>query len=92
MISMSERLQNVFQSPDPARALRSLVQDLADHGMSRDTIRRLLENNLVHLREGKRPCDRAENALSDTLDALSGWCHPMAELLPEQSRKTDSGA
>jgi hypothetical protein len=69
---------------EPVRALRALVQDLADEGKTKIEIRELLEKVLVQMRTHSDVSEAHEDAVLDVPDALTGWCHPSAELLPDQ--------
>ena len=75
-----ERVQNALRNAEPA--LRTLVRDLAREGHSKAEIIELLERVVTQQRA--RGEARGEEALLDVLDALRGWCHPTAELLPEK--------
>jgi len=80
--ALEERCEKALHSPDPGRALRALVQDLSREGLQKEEIYELLEKFLTHLRrkEGRRQSD--EDLVLDVMDALTGWCHPEAQLLP----------
>jgi hypothetical protein len=79
-----DSVETALRSAEPARALCTLVQDLAREGSTKTAIYELLEKSLVQLR--MRPDFRVgdEEVVLDTMDALTGWCHPTAELLPEK--------
>jgi hypothetical protein len=64
--------------------LRRSVQDLAQEGRSKSEISQLLERFLNQARMGPDFPEVGEDALMDILDALTGWCRPSAELLPEK--------
>jgi hypothetical protein len=78
-----DRVAGALRSPEPATALRALVQALADEGSNKAQIYGLLERVLVQLQTQPDSAER-EEAVLDVMDALIGWCHPSAELLPEK--------
>jgi len=79
-----ERAELALHSAKPVLALRAFVQELASEGNSKPAIQELLENALISLRTRPGFSEADEDALMDVLDALAGWCHPSAELLPEK--------
>jgi hypothetical protein len=78
------RVQTALRSAEPVRALRVLAQDLAREGSTKAEIHGLLEKFLVQLRTRPDFGEGDEEAVLDVMDALTGWCHPSAELLPEK--------
>lgn len=85
-MAVHNSVETALRSAEPARALRALVEDLARQGSTKTMIYGLLEESLAKLR--KQPDYRVahEDALLDTMDSLTGWCHPSAQLLPEKPR------
>lgn len=79
-----QRLQAALDVSDPARALRSVVLELAAEGRSKRDIGVLLEELLAYVRGRQDRAESAEDAVLDALDALAGWCQENAQLLPEQ--------
>jgi hypothetical protein len=79
-----DRVANALRSPEPVPALRVVVQELAREGKTKTEIYGLLEKFLVRLRAQPDVAEGDEEAVLDVLDALSGWCHPSAELLPDK--------
>ena len=79
-----QRILGALRSAEPARALRALVAELSREGRTRQGIHELLEKFVVNLRT--RTDFRAidEDLILDVLDALTGWCHPNAELSVEE--------
>jgi hypothetical protein len=71
---------NNASSPAP----RVLVQDLAREGSSKTEISGLLEKFLVQLRTRSDFGEGDEDVVLGVMDALTGWCHPSAGLLPEK--------
>jgi hypothetical protein len=76
-----QRFDTALKAPDPGQALRSLVLELSAEGLTKAEIYQLFEEELLHLRAAGRPAE--EEPILETMDALSGWCHPDARLLPE---------
>jgi hypothetical protein len=81
-----DRVETALRSAEPARALRALVEDLARQGNTKKVIYELQEESLVKLRKQPDYREAYEQAMLDTMDSLTGWCHPSAELLPEKPR------
>ena len=84
-MSTAERLQAALDSPNPADALRAVVAELASEGLRKPDIYALLEKLLLDVRDRKDHGESDEDAVLDVMDALAGWCHPDARLLPEQN-------
>ena len=82
-MTIQERFEQALQSPEPAAALRSVVLDLGHQGHTRKELYELLEQVLARLRERKDFLESEEDAVLDVMDALTGWCHPSAELLQD---------
>jgi hypothetical protein len=83
-MAIEDRVESALRSPDPARTLRGVVKDLARDGISKAEIHALLEALVVQLRTRPDSCEAEEDAVLDVLDALTGWCHPSAELLRDE--------
>ena len=83
-MTAEDRVQAALREAEPVPALRLLVEDLARAGNSKTAIYGLLENALVQLRRAPHFRDGDEDAVLDVMDALGGWCHPGAALLPDQ--------
>jgi hypothetical protein len=83
-MTAEQRVEIALGSAEPVTALRGLVGDLAREGSSKIQIYRLLEKYLVEIRTRPEFGECREDAMVDVLDALSGWCHPGAELIPEK--------
>lgn len=83
-----ERFESALRSPEPARALRSVVLELADEGGEKSEIYARLEKLLVDRRRCREDhSESEEDAVLDVMDALAGWCHPTAQLLPGRNDK-----
>ena len=81
-MSELERLKAAVGASDPVQALRSQVLELAAEGRSKAELYALLEHLLLDVRVANDGASSAEDTVLDVMDALSGWCHPDAELLP----------
>jgi hypothetical protein len=81
-MSLEERFHKALRTPAPGEALRAVILDLSQEGQSREQIYDLLVQFLVRLRARADYRESDEEVLLDTLDALTGWCHPAARLLP----------
>jgi hypothetical protein len=84
-VNPEERLFKALRSDNPGDALRTLVVTLAKEGRTRQQIYDLLEQFLVRMRTRSDYRESEEEFLLDTLDALTGWCHPDSRLLAEES-------
>ena len=85
-----ERCDIALQAKEPERALRALVLDLAREGWSQAELYGLMEMVLAQLRARKAGEDR-EDAVLNVMDALTGWCHPAARLLPDDGSLAPPG-
>jgi hypothetical protein len=83
-MTVEERLEKALQSPEADKALSALVHQLAAAGQDKAAIIALLENFLVQHRTRPDYRESQEDILLGILDALTGWCHPSAWLLPEE--------
>jgi hypothetical protein len=83
-MTIEERVYSALRSSQPATALRALVGDLSGEGRGKAEIIELFENLVVQQRGRTDSREEYEDAILDVLDALRGWCHPAAELLPEK--------
>jgi hypothetical protein len=83
-MTVEERLQTALRAAQPGPALRLVVEDLARTGSSKTAIYEMLEHFLVQRRTHADFRESDEETVLDVLDALTGWCHPSAALLPEQ--------
>jgi hypothetical protein len=83
-MTFEDRMATALRSPEPVPALRGMVQDLAREGTTRTEIYDMLEKFLVQRRSQPDFAEREEEAVLDVMDALTGWCHPSAHLLPEK--------
>lgn len=83
-MTAQERLETALRSSTPGPALRALIQDLAREGITKPQIYQLLESLLLQSRMRADFGETEEESLLDIMDALEGWCHPSAELLPDE--------
>jgi hypothetical protein len=83
-MTAEERVEAALGSAKPVEVLRALVEDLAREGTTRADIYALLEKVLVRCRMQPAFVRCSEEAMLSVMDALSGWCHTRAELLPEK--------
>jgi hypothetical protein len=79
-----DRIGTAYRAADPGDALRALVLQLASEGHSKAEIDAALQEFVLALRSRPGHRDTDEDIVLDTLDALHGWCHPSAWLLPNQ--------
>jgi hypothetical protein len=77
-----QRFEAALKSAEPGRALRSLVLALSAEGVRKEVIYELCEQLLLRLRAASREAE--EESLLDVMDALTGWCHSEARLLPDK--------
>ena len=79
-----EQFSHALDSVDPGQALRGFVLQLAAEGHAKAEIVESLERLLLWLKDLDTRSETGEDAVLDVLDALSGWCHPGAQLLPKE--------
>ena len=80
-----ERFETALHTHDPGAELRVVVLELAAEGAAKPEVYSRLERFLIERRLREEHSESDEEALLDVLDALSGWCHPTAQLLVNQS-------
>jgi len=78
------RFEKALQAPNAGQALRSLVLELGAEGLTREEVYKVFEEFLLNLRQTEQPNDEKEDLILDTMDALTGWCHPDAQLLKDK--------
>lgn len=86
LMTETERIETALHAHDPGAALRTVVLELAAEGTAKTELYSRLEKFLLERRLREEHSESDEEALLDVLDALSGWCHPAAQLLVNQSR------
>ncbi|MCI0691504.1 hypothetical protein L0337_05785 [candidate division KSB1 bacterium] len=77
-----ERFETALRSNAPFAALNSLILELSAEGHKKAEILKIFENYALYLRKSNRESD--EDLLMEVMDALVGWCHPSARLLPDE--------
>jgi hypothetical protein len=87
----NERFERALQAKEPEEALRALVLELAKEGRKKADLYALLENVVVRLRASHAP-ENQEDAVLNVMDALTGWCHPDARLIPDESSLSSLGS
>ena len=84
-----QRIERALRSTAPVNELRSLVLSLMAEGQSRDAILQLFEGARQELRNADREAD--EDAVTDVMDFLVGWCSPHIKLPPAQAASGGRG-
>ena len=84
-MTTSELLESALRSTTPVQPLRAGVRELAREGNNKAEIYGLLEALLGQFRTRSDFRETDEDAVLDVMDALTGWCHPVAELFPDES-------
>jgi hypothetical protein len=79
-----QRFQSALDSHEPAFSLRTLAQQLAAEGQTKEQVYELFETFLLELRQNEKLREADEDAVLDVMDALTGWCHSDSALLPEK--------
>ncbi len=82
-MTVDERLLHALGCPGPA--LRSFVRELSREGHAKAQINQLFEEFLPRLRCRNDYRESEEETVLDVMDALTGWCHPEARLLPGET-------
>ena len=77
-----ERFENALRSNEPLKCLNTFVFELSAEGRKKAEILKIFENFALCLRRKNREAD--EELLLEVMDALVGWCHPGARLLPDE--------
>ena len=78
-MTLEQRFQSALRAKEPALALRFLISELIQSGRKRDKIYKALEELVLHSRSQPGFRESDEELLLDTMDSLSGWCHPQAQ-------------
>ncbi len=85
LMAETERFETALHTHDPGAAPRVVVLELATEGPAKPELYCRLERFLLERRLREEHSESDEEALLDVLDDLSGWCHPTAQLLVNQS-------
>jgi hypothetical protein len=80
---LDPRIEQALQSREPVPALREFATRLFAAGHSREAILDLFERSRQLLRDASRDSD--EDAVTDVMDFLVGWCSPHLKLPPKES-------
>ena len=83
-MSALEQLEQAHGSAQPAEAYRTVIQELSRDGWTSSQIYTELERFLASLRKRSEHRAEDEEGVLDVMDALTGWCHPDARLLPDE--------
>jgi hypothetical protein len=75
---IDDRIEQALGSPEPVRELRTLAQRLLERGEAREAVLSLFERARQQLRVADREND--EDAVTDVMDFLVGWCSPHLKL------------
>ena len=86
---MDHRIEHALRSTQPVNELRAMVLSLMAEGQSQDTILQILEGARQELRQADREAD--EDAVTDVMDFVVGWCSPHRKLPPEQAASGGRG-
>jgi hypothetical protein len=69
-----DRILQAVTSADPLHALRDIARSMLDEGTPRDDVLAVFDAVRLRLRaEGRDSC---EDAVTDVMDFLAGWCSP----------------
>jgi len=82
-MTLQQRLTNALHSGNPAQALSDLVVQFSQEGLTKQEIVDQLERFVADWRARPEYVEDTEEPVLETLDALTGWCHPDRQLLPE---------
>ena len=76
-------MNKALRCAEPAQALRALVMELSQEGRTKAQILEVLGEFVEQLRTWPDYRETDEDAVLDVMDALTGWCHPDAQLLAD---------
>jgi len=79
-----DHFSTALRAAQPGDALRQAVLRLADEGREKPELYQELEALLLQRRQSDSHSEADEEIILDVMDALSGWCHPSAEILPDR--------
>jgi hypothetical protein len=82
-MNQQQRFEAALESPNPGTALRNLALELSGEGLPRAEVYALFERFLLDLRAREQP-ESDQEIVMDVMDALTGWCHPSAQLLTDE--------
>jgi hypothetical protein len=81
-MAIDDEVLAAVRSAKPGWALRSLAQGLLAQGYDKKRLCEDLERIVSRARVTGEFGESGEDAVFDLLDALTGWCHPSAQLPP----------
>jgi hypothetical protein len=79
---IDERIEKALQSNEPVNELRNVALRLLADSQTREAVLELFERARQQLRQADREAE--EEAVTDVMDFLVGWCSPHMKLPPEQ--------
>lgn len=82
-MKLEDTFEQALASADSFAQLRSLAERLLAEGHSREDVLERFEAVRRQLREAGREAE--EDALTDVMDCLVGWCGPHAKLGPGET-------
>jgi len=75
-----KRFESALSSHEPLQALNALIFELAAKGYRKTEIYQFFEAFILDLRQNSGETEAKEELLMEVMDALTGWCHPNAQL------------
>ena len=82
--TFEESLERCLRSGNPVLDLRAVLEQFLSQGADQTELLQKLENARQQLRLAKREAD--EEAVTDVMDFLVGWCSPHMKLAPKQQK------
>jgi hypothetical protein len=81
MMNARESIEKALHSSEPLKALREVALNFSAEGKSESEIYKIFEDFILSLRNNGNTFREAdEELLMEVLDAITGWCHPSAQL------------
>jgi hypothetical protein len=77
-------IYDALNDQSPGAALRRVAIQMARTGTSREQIIKHFERFLEEFRARGIEDETTEELIFDTVDTLTGWCHPAARLLTDE--------
>ena len=87
-MAFDQAFEDALRSPDPVNELRSFVTRRFSKGDDKETVLGLFEKARQELRQAGRETD--EDAVTDVMDFLLGWCSPHMKLTPDEKPARNS--
>jgi hypothetical protein len=82
--TFEESLERCLRSSNPVLDLRALLEQFLSQGADQAELLQKLENARQQLRQANRETD--EEAVTDVMDFLVGWCSPHMRMAPKQQK------